>query len=72
MSSPRLEAFLARIYVDEQARIKFLADPRAEAERAGLTAPETAALEKIDRVGLELTACSLLRKRKNAEHRFGA
>ena len=64
MSSPRLEAFLAKIYVDEQARAKFLADPRGATARAGLTEPEIVALEKLDRVGLELTARSLSRKRQ--------
>jgi hypothetical protein len=64
MSSPRLEAFLAKIYVDEQARAKFLANRRSEAIRAGLTESEIAALEQIDRVGLELTARSLTNKRQ--------
>ena len=64
MSTARLEAFLAKIYVDEQARAKFLADPRGEAIRAGLTETEIAALEKIDRAGLELTAQSLAHKRQ--------
>lgn len=63
MSAPNLEAFLAKIYVDEEARAKFLADPRREAQRAGLNEQEIQALEKIDRVGLELTAQSLQRKR---------
>ena len=64
MSSARLEAFLAQIYVDEKARAEFLADPRKAAARAGLTEPEISALEKIDRVGLELTARSLSHKRE--------
>ena len=64
MSSPQLEAFLAKIYVDELARAEFLDDLRNAAARAGLTEPEIAALEKIDRVGLELTARSLSRKRQ--------
>jgi hypothetical protein len=62
MSSSRLEAFLAKIYVNEQAREKFLADPRGEAIRAGLTESEIVSVEKIDRVGLELTVRSLTRK----------
>ena len=36
MSASRLEAFLARIYVDQAAREKFLSDPRGEAISAGL------------------------------------
>ena len=63
MSTPRFEAFLAKIYIDELARAKFLAAPRREASKAGLSDQEIAALEKIDRVGLELTAQSLERKR---------
>ena len=63
MSGSRLEAFLARIYVDQTAREKFLADPRGEATRAGLTAQEIEDLVNIDREGLELFAHSLEHKR---------
>lgn len=63
MSSPAFEAFLARIYVDPSALRRFLADPRGEAERAGLAADEIAALVAIDRRGLELAARSLAAKR---------
>jgi hypothetical protein len=62
MSASRLEAFLAKLYVDESARAKFLADPRDEAMKAGLTAQEIEAVEKIDRVGLALFTQSLARK----------
>ena len=62
MSSPRFEAFLAKIYTDEKARKKFLADPRAEALRAGLSESEVDAMEQIDRIGLELTVRSLRRR----------
>lgn len=64
MSASALEAFLARIYVDEVARADFLADPRGEAIRAGLTAEEVEAVAAIDRVGLELFTKSLERKRQ--------
>ena len=64
MSSSRLEAFLAKIYIDEKARTKFLTDPRGEAIRAGLTESEIAAVEQIDRTGLELTVRSLKHKRQ--------
>ena len=60
----RFEAFLARIYVDRVAREKFLADPRRAAHQAGLTEDEIQALERIDRVGLQLTAESLEQKRR--------
>jgi len=64
MSSERLEAFLAKIYVDEDSRERFLADPRGEAAKAGLSESEIEALEKIDRAGLILTAQSLQQKRQ--------
>lgn len=70
MNTARLEAFLAKIYVDEQARARFLAAPRQEASRAGLAESEIVALETIDRVGLELTARSLARKRHFQEKEF--
>jgi len=64
MSAERFEAFLAKIYVDEASRERFLADPRGEAAKAGLSDQEIEALEKIDRAGLILTARSLLNKRR--------
>ena len=64
MSAPRLEAFLAKIYVDEKARARFLVDPSGEAVKAGLTELEVEAVERIDRVGLELISKSLERKRR--------
>ena len=63
MSESRLEVFLARIYVDQTAREKFLADPRGEALRAGLAPHEIEQLVDIDRDGLELFAHSLEHKR---------
>ena len=42
---------------------RFLAAPREEGERQGLTVEECAALERIDRVGLELSARSFAHKR---------
>jgi hypothetical protein len=64
MNASGFEAFLAGIYVDEDKRTAFLADPRGEALKAGLTADEAEALAAIDRVGLELFAQSLERKRE--------
>jgi hypothetical protein len=63
MNDSRLETFLARIYVDRDARAKFLADPRGEATNAGLTAQQVEDVVKIDRDGLELLAASLERKK---------
>jgi len=62
MTTPRFEAFLAKIYVDEEARTRFLSDARGEAVKAGLTEQEVDAVERIDRVGLDLMAKSLERK----------
>lgn len=67
MSDSSFETFLARIYVDEGARVKFLADPRGEAMKAGLTEQQVADVVKIDREGLEMFAASL--KRKKHSHR---
>jgi len=64
MSASRLEAFLAKIYVDESARARFLADPRDEAMKGGLTSQEVEAVTRIDRVGLDLLTKSLERKRQ--------
>jgi hypothetical protein len=63
MSADKLEVFLAKLYVDDQARSRFLADPRQEVLSAGLTEDDCAAIEKIDFVGLEFTADSFARKR---------
>ena len=63
MNDSRLETFLARIYVDREARSKFLADPRGEATKAGLTAQQVEDVIKIDRDGLELLADSLKRNK---------
>jgi hypothetical protein len=60
---PEFETFLARLYTDAQLRARFLADPRAEAERQHLTDEECLALERIDRTGLELSARSFAHKR---------
>jgi hypothetical protein len=64
MSAASLEAFLAKIYVDDASRERFLADPRGEAAKAGLGEREIEALENIDRAGLILTARSLQKKRR--------
>ena len=63
MSSPALEHFLATIYVDSDARARFLAAPREETARAGLSPGECEALASIDRTGLEMAARSFAHKR---------
>ncbi len=62
MSSPRFEAFLARLYADEAFRERFLAAPEAVAEAFGLAPDERAALAAIDLTGLELAARVFARK----------
>jgi hypothetical protein len=57
------ESFLVRLYTDAALRARFLDNPRAEAQRHRLTSDECEALERIDRVGLELAAHSFARKR---------
>jgi len=63
MKTEQFEAFLAKLYVDDQARARFLSNPHAEANRARLTAEQCNALESIDTVGLQLAADSFARKR---------
>lgn len=65
MSARELEAFLARIYVDEAARAAFQANPRGEAARAGISEDESTNLETMDWVALELAARSYTNKRKS-------
>jgi hypothetical protein len=69
MNTPALERFLATIYVDAEARARFLADPRGEAMRAGLSDEQSQALESIDRVGLKMAAQSYARKRLGKKKR---
>ena len=71
MSTSIVEAFLARIYVDAQARAQFLANPTAEALKAGLSQEEVEAVKQIDLVGLELFAVSLERKRQRQGTKHG-
>ena len=67
--SPAFESFLARLYAEQPARERFLADAHGEAVAAGLTADEIAAAVGIDRVGLELAAASFAHKRRR-QRRF--
>ena len=60
--SVRFETFLAKLYVDDDARSRFLANPRGSATEAGLSPQEIEAVEKIDRLGLQMAASSLQRK----------
>jgi hypothetical protein len=60
--SAKLEAFLAKLYVDAEFRARFLADPRGEAALQGFDEREAEALASIDRTGLKMAAASLRRK----------
>jgi len=64
MNTPELERFLAKIYVDAEARARFLVAPYEEASLAGLNEEQCRALERIDRVGLEMAARSFGHKRE--------
>lgn len=65
MSEANFEALLARIYVDPDVRERFLCNPTAEDLVVGLSQEEIEALKQIDRVGLELFAISLQRKKSH-------
>jgi hypothetical protein len=67
MTSPAFEAFLVRLYVEEETRARFRADPAGEAARAGLGPEECEALLGIDETGLELAAHSVERKRNKTQ-----
>ena len=62
--SAKLEAFLAKLYVDAEFRKRFLADPRGEAAAHGFDERETEALASIDRIGLKMAAASLRHKKR--------
>jgi hypothetical protein len=61
--SARLEVFLAKLYVDDEAYRRFVADPAGEMARAALDRDEKGALEKVDLEGLALARASIRHKR---------
>lgn len=63
MSSPALEAFLARLYTEEALLAAFLDSPKATARAAGLDDETVAALIRVDRAGLTMAARSFRAKR---------
>jgi len=65
----RLEAFLARLYVDSTARAEFLRDRTQAASAAGLSASETASVVALDAVALELVARCFAHKRRATQRR---
>ena len=64
MSAKRFEGFLARLYVDSDARARFQANPVAEAKNVGLSSVECKALENINWVDLEMAARGFAKKRE--------
>lgn len=66
MTGPLFEAFLAKLYTDEQFLARFLADPRGEAASAGLTTAEIDALLAVDPASLRLAASSFGYKRAHS------
>jgi len=64
MSANQLEAFLARLYVDADARANFKANLRAESKKAGLSDEQCTSLENLDWIGLEMAARSFAKKRQ--------
>jgi hypothetical protein len=69
MSSPGLEAFLARLYTDEPALARFLQAPSKTARAAGLDDAEVLALADADQIGLVMAAASYRAKRERRKSR---
>lgn len=67
MRAIALEAYLAKLYTDIDAREAFLADPERAAHAAGISDADAAALQFIDKVGLRMAAASYAHKRE--QHR---
>jgi len=65
MSSPRFEAFLARLYCDDAFLARFLASPAQAMTEAALDDREQGAAADIDRVGLVMAARSYSTKRQH-------
>lgn len=63
MSQIAVEAYLAKLYTDADARTAFLADPMRAARIAGLDEEDAKSLCGIDRAGLKMAAASYAHKR---------
>jgi hypothetical protein len=63
MSSPRFEAFLARLYSDAELLNRFMRAPGEVTREAGLDLREQRAAAAIDRAGLLMAARSYELKR---------
>jgi hypothetical protein len=64
MSTPRLEAFLARLYTHDALLRDFLRAPAETARAAGLGDEEVRAIAECDRDGLVMAARSFRAKRE--------
>ena len=61
-----LEAYLARLLLEPEARARFAAAPSAEAQRAGVSEDDNRTLAGLDLEALELAAVSFAHKRQRA------
>ena len=69
MNDPNFERFLAKLYTDDAFRARFLRDPGGTAAARKLTAEQTEALVKIDKIGLAFAARSFAAKRRSRRDR---
>jgi hypothetical protein len=67
VTGPAFETFLARLYADEEALARFLADPRGEASRGGLSEHEVGSLAGLEPAALRLAARCFADKRAHAQ-----
>ncbi len=65
VNDPNFERFLAKLYTDDAFRARFLRDPAETAASQRLTAEQTEALARIDKVGLAFAARSFAAKRRS-------
>ena len=69
MSSPRLEAFLARLYTDEASLAAFIRAPADTARDAGLDDADVSAMVAADHIGLVMAAAGYRAKRARRKGR---
>jgi hypothetical protein len=58
-----IESFLARLYLDEDARVRFAEDPRGAALAAGLSGDAADQAARLDPAVIEMAAQGFARKR---------
>ena len=69
MNTPEVEAFLARLYTDEDFLARFLKSPQDVLAQEALSPDQRIALAAIDRSELMLAANSYRHKRENRKSR---